>query len=242
MQAVILAGGYSTRIKHLYPNLPKALFPVGGKAFLEIYLQILIDEGFSEIILATKYLSEKIEEQMASLPKEIKNKVKIIRSSENIRTVGELVELSPMLNQKFFVFFCDILFKGILKKAFEEFDNKNFSACSLVSKDYYGMFENMEELIDEKNKKVLKFEPYIFSREEGWLDVGHLFDKSIIQKLNEYPPTEEHINKNIYPRLIAENKLTYYKVGPIFDIGTERTYSLTNEIYKEKGLDALNIF
>ena len=39
--AIVLAGGMGTRIRHLLPNLPKPLAPVGGQPFLGWVLRYL---------------------------------------------------------------------------------------------------------------------------------------------------------------------------------------------------------
>lgn len=60
--AVILAGGYGTRVKHLLPNIPKPMAPVAGKPFLEWIVRYLRQQGITQGILSTGYLGEVIEE------------------------------------------------------------------------------------------------------------------------------------------------------------------------------------
>ncbi|WP_338844821.1 nucleotidyltransferase family protein [Massilia sp. W12] len=60
MEAIILAGGLGTRLRHLVPDLPKPMAVVGGKPFLEIVLQRLAAAGFEHIVLSIGYMSEKI--------------------------------------------------------------------------------------------------------------------------------------------------------------------------------------
>jgi D-glycero-alpha-D-manno-heptose 1-phosphate guanylyltransferase len=65
--AVILAGGYGTRVQHLLPNLPKPMAPVAGKPFLEWVVRYLSRQGVSKIILSTGYLGEAIAAHFNSL-------------------------------------------------------------------------------------------------------------------------------------------------------------------------------
>jgi len=60
MKVFILAGGEGTRIKSRFPDLPKALIPVHGKAFLEWQLELLIGQGFRSFVLCVGYRSEQI--------------------------------------------------------------------------------------------------------------------------------------------------------------------------------------
>jgi mannose-1-phosphate guanylyltransferase len=56
----ILAGGKGTRIRSLFPDIPKPLIPIQGKPFLEWQIQLLVQQGFQNFVLCTGYLAEQI--------------------------------------------------------------------------------------------------------------------------------------------------------------------------------------
>lgn len=60
MEAVILAGGFGTRLRPVVPDLPKPMAPVAGRPFLEILLSMLSKKGFTRIVLSLGFMSEKI--------------------------------------------------------------------------------------------------------------------------------------------------------------------------------------
>ncbi len=62
MEAIILAGGFGTRLKPCVDNLPKPLAPIGGKPFLHYLLDYLYANGIHRAIISTGYLAEYIEE------------------------------------------------------------------------------------------------------------------------------------------------------------------------------------
>jgi len=62
MEAIILAGGFGTRLRQVVPDLPKPMAPVAGRPFLEILLTSLARKGFSRVVLSLGYLSEKVVE------------------------------------------------------------------------------------------------------------------------------------------------------------------------------------
>ena len=64
--AVILAGGFGTRLSHVVSDVPKPMAPVYGKPFLCYLLDRLIDAGIRRIILATGYKHECIESYFGS--------------------------------------------------------------------------------------------------------------------------------------------------------------------------------
>lgn len=61
-EAIILAGGRGTRLQPLVSDVPKPLAPVAGRPFLAWVLDHLAANGIRRTILATGYMSEKIEQ------------------------------------------------------------------------------------------------------------------------------------------------------------------------------------
>lgn len=57
-EAVILAGGFGTRLAHVLGNVPKPMAPVSGRPFLTYLLDNLQDAGVERAILATGYMHD----------------------------------------------------------------------------------------------------------------------------------------------------------------------------------------
>ena len=60
-QAIILAGGFGTRLREVVADLPKPLAPVAGRPFLVWLLDSLASEGLRHVVLATGYMADAIE-------------------------------------------------------------------------------------------------------------------------------------------------------------------------------------
>jgi D-glycero-alpha-D-manno-heptose 1-phosphate guanylyltransferase len=60
MQAIVLAGGFGTRLRQVVSHVPKPMAPVAGRPFLEILLSSLADKGFDRVILSVGFMAEKI--------------------------------------------------------------------------------------------------------------------------------------------------------------------------------------
>ncbi len=55
MQAIVLAGGFGTRLKSEVPDLPKPMAPVGGVPFLDHLLRFWIRQGVDEFVLSVHH-------------------------------------------------------------------------------------------------------------------------------------------------------------------------------------------
>lgn len=60
LEAIILAGGFGTRLRESVPNLPKPMAPIGERPFLEILLESLASKGFDRIVLSLGYMADKV--------------------------------------------------------------------------------------------------------------------------------------------------------------------------------------
>jgi D-glycero-alpha-D-manno-heptose 1-phosphate guanylyltransferase len=60
MEAIILAGGLGTRLRHIVRELPKPMAPVAGRPFLEILLASLAQKGFTRVVLSLGYMADKV--------------------------------------------------------------------------------------------------------------------------------------------------------------------------------------
>jgi NDP-sugar pyrophosphorylase family protein len=60
-RAIILAGGYGTRLRPYTTVLPKPLMPVGDRPVLDIVVRQLVAQGFDRITMSTGHLAELIE-------------------------------------------------------------------------------------------------------------------------------------------------------------------------------------
>ena len=68
MQLVILAGGIATRMKPLSERLPKSLFPVAGRPFLDWQLELVARGGATRVLLAAAHMSEAIAAHLQATP------------------------------------------------------------------------------------------------------------------------------------------------------------------------------
>jgi len=59
-EAIILAGGFGTRLREVVADVPKPMAPVNGNPFLDYLLRYLKHYGIERVVLSVGHLSEKI--------------------------------------------------------------------------------------------------------------------------------------------------------------------------------------
>lgn len=62
MQAIILAGGYGTRLRSVVSDVPKPMAPIRCKPFLAYLLDRLVSHGFTKVVLAVGYQYQMIQD------------------------------------------------------------------------------------------------------------------------------------------------------------------------------------
>jgi len=60
MEAIVLAGGFGTRLRQVVQDRPKPMALVGGRPFLEILLESLGSKGFNRVVLSLGYMADKV--------------------------------------------------------------------------------------------------------------------------------------------------------------------------------------
>ena len=108
MKTMILAAGRGERLRPLTDEIPKPLIKVAGKSLIEYHLLNLASAGFTEIVINTAWLADKIHESLAGGSR---YGVSIQYSNEGsaLETAGGIINaLSLLGNEPFLVVNGDI--------------------------------------------------------------------------------------------------------------------------------------
>ncbi len=62
VQAVVMAGGFGTRLRPLTNDMPKPMLPVGGRPLMELIIDQLRSSGIQQVHIATHHKADKIVE------------------------------------------------------------------------------------------------------------------------------------------------------------------------------------
>jgi D-glycero-alpha-D-manno-heptose 1-phosphate guanylyltransferase len=66
MEAIVLAGGFGTRLHKVVADVPKPMAPIAGRPFLEILLSSLSRKGFSRVVLSLGFKAKLISDFFGS--------------------------------------------------------------------------------------------------------------------------------------------------------------------------------
>jgi dTDP-glucose pyrophosphorylase/CBS domain-containing protein len=89
LRAIVMAGGYGTRLRPLTESLPKPMLPVGSKPLLELIVNQLREAGIKHVNVATHYRGEMISEHFKN-GEEFGVEINYVREDEPLGTAGAL--------------------------------------------------------------------------------------------------------------------------------------------------------
>lgn len=107
LQAVVMAGGFGSRLHPLTETVPKPMLPVGGRPLIEHIVTSLSGAGIRQVSIATHYLAEQITEHFGD-GERFGVDVRYVPEERLLGTVGA-VALLPDLDTPMLVINGDIL-------------------------------------------------------------------------------------------------------------------------------------
>ncbi len=114
-EAIILAGGFGTRLREAVPDLPKPMAPIADKPFLAWQLDYLIQCGVSRFIFSVGYKAEAIRNYFGS--EYAGASIIYVEEAEPLGTGGALqLALSEAQQERVFVFNGDTLCEANLQQ------------------------------------------------------------------------------------------------------------------------------
>ena len=243
MKALILVGGFGTRLRPLTLTVPKPLVDFCNLPILCHQIQALAAAGVNEVILAINYQPEVMMKELKNL--EEKYKIKITCSLENepmgtagpIRLAKELI-LNDNPTGLLFVFNSDVICHYPLDKMIDFHKSHGGEGTIMVTEvedpTKYGVV-----VADEKNK-IERFveKPKVFISNK--INAGlYLFNTSIIDRIENRPTS---IEREIFPKMAEEQKI-YQMVLPGYwmDIGQPKDYLSGQTMYLDSQKDVAGV-
>jgi N-acetyl-alpha-D-muramate 1-phosphate uridylyltransferase len=117
MKAMILAAGRGERLRPLTDETPKPLLPVAGSSLIEYHLKNLADAGFTEVVINTAWLAEKIHQHLGD-GKSYGVSIRYSDEGQALETAGGIINALPLLGDDPFLvvngdIWCDFNFSEL---------------------------------------------------------------------------------------------------------------------------------
>ena len=232
-EAIILAGGFGTRLRDAIPDLPKCMAPVNGRPFLFYVINYLRSQGIEKFIFSLGYKHEVISEYLQTDFPTLD--FQCLVEKEPLGTGGAILASCYKASEKtVLVVNGDTIFKVDLEKAFADHLEHN-SDCTLLLKpmetfDRYGVVElNEDDSIKSFEEK--KFYKY------GLIN-GGVYLLNTEQFLAEELPGKFSFEKDYLEKYFETRKIYGSVQDEYFiDIGIPEDYFRAQQELKQAPLD-----
>lgn len=220
MEAIVLAGGYGTRLGELTRETPKPMLPVGDRPFLYYVLQYLATQRVSRVVLSVGHLSERIYayfgDHACGMPLEY------CREEKPLGTAGGLrLAMERCADSEFLAVNGDTLAMVDLAAMWHQHHQHQalatLAACPVQDTSRYGA------VIHDGKGQVTGFAEK-GRRGNGDINAGiYIFQKQALAKITPDRPVS--LEEKVLPELAADGRL-YAFVSELYfiDIGVVEDY------------------
>jgi NDP-sugar pyrophosphorylase family protein len=200
MQALVLVGGFGTRMRPLTFRVPKAMLPIAHIPFIERFVEYLEANGITHIVFAMGYLPDPIKDYMSGTKR--KAELSFVVEDRPLDTGGAIKNAEPLLGERFFVFNGDLLTTIPLSPLLSAHEQKNalitIAMTPVDDPSRYGVIVTDE---DGRVKAFIEKPP----REEApsnLINAGiYIYEREV---LDHIPPKEPYsVERGLYPKLLS---------------------------------------
>lgn len=214
-QAVILAGGEGVRLRPLTYSIPKPMVLVNNRPYLEYLIDLLKQNGISEIVLLLGYLSEKVIGHFGD-GSDFGVKIKYSIGDVSFETGKRIKDAQRHLRERFLLMYCDNYWPLNLARLAEFHQRRHTEATVTVYSNKDGITRN--NIYVDESGLVLKYDKSRKDQGLNGVEIGFfIIDNKVLSLL---PDTNFSFEKEILPKLIEKRRLSgfltdlrYYSIG-----------------------------
>jgi D-glycero-alpha-D-manno-heptose 1-phosphate guanylyltransferase len=216
LEAIILAGGFGTRLQQVVSDLPKSMAQVNGRPFIEYLLNYLRGQGITKFIFSVGYKKETIE---AHLGEQFKNiPIEYAIEQEPLGTGGGIMNAFQMVEgNSAFVLNGDSMFRMGMS-ALSQLHTENNADITLALR-FLEETERFGSVKINGDKRITGFSEKGSESGPGYINGGiYLINKSYLFTQNF--PEKFSIEKDCFERYCQESRFFGFpSKGYFLDIG-----------------------
>jgi D-glycero-alpha-D-manno-heptose 1-phosphate guanylyltransferase len=225
-EAVILAGGFGTRLSSVISDMPKVMAPVNGRPFLDYQLAYLAFSGIKRVIMAVGYKHEMIMQHYGDRFGNIRIEYSIeqepLGTGGAVKQAFKIAQNSPVL-----VLNGDTFFEIDLSKFHDFYRRRDAKIIMAIREvDDVGRFGAVEV---EWDGQITRFHEKSDMRDKGKINGGiYLIDKNFF--LNLDLPNKFSLEKDFFEKIYKQQSIYAMTCRRYFiDIGVPDEYARTKD-------------
>lgn len=229
--AIVLAGGQGTRIRHLYPDVPKPMVPAAGLPFLEWVLRWLGEQGIERSVVSLGHLAGVVEDYLRRRPPD-RLRIRSTREPQALGTGGAVAWAASELGDCEFIAVVngDSLLLADLAPAWRMFDNDTVDGVIVgLETDDAARYGRLQV---DATGRLLRFAEK--QPGSGLINGGiYLFRRSLIDRFPRRRPLS--METDVFPALLAGGaRLAVCACrAPFLDIGTPESVSQADHFIQQ---------
>lgn len=225
IDVILLCGGRGERLRPVIKDRSKVLAEVGGKAFLDIIIENLLQYGLKRIILSVGYLKEQIISHFESHPNyklEFSEEETPLGTGGAVKKAESLVKSSP-----FFVINGDSICKVDLRN-FIDFHREKKALVSMVL-THSETAQDYGNVTIDNSQRITGFSEKIAGGDDSLINAGaYLMQRDIFS----YMPDRQSfsLEYDFFPKIIEEKCYGFLSKNELIDIGTPERYEIAKQV------------
>lgn len=235
MKAVIMAGGRGTRLASVARDIPKPMVPVGGMPVLEFELQMLREQGFTDILMTVGHLGSVIMDYFGdgsgispATGKPFGIHIEYFVEEQPLGNAGALLLLRDQLTEDFLLLNGDVVFNVDLRRMADFHREKGALATLFVHPNSHPYDSAL--LLEDANGAVARWLTKEEPRPEYYHNIVnaglHILSRQVIDDLlAALPPCEGprklDLDRQVLRPLAGTGRmLCYHSPEYVKDMGT----------------------
>jgi D-glycero-alpha-D-manno-heptose 1-phosphate guanylyltransferase len=229
--AIILAGGFGTRLQSVVSDVPKPMAPVNGEPFLNYQLLYLKHYGVKNIILSVGHLHEKIENYYGTDFKELN--ISYVVEKQALGTGGGIRLALEHCNAEYVLALNGDSFFGINLQDFckQHCDEKATFSLALRRVEDASRYGT---ILTNNLHNVISFKEKSGKQEAGTINAGmYILNKNVFL---EHTPSGQNfsIEKDFFETKTSQLAIKGFEAeGYFIDIGIPEDYNKAQSDFKE---------
>ena len=231
-KAVLLVGGFGTRLRAVVPSVPKPLAMVGDIPFLELLVRQLRNQGIRRLVLCTGYLADQIEGEFGD-GESLGVAIEYSKESQPLGTGGALKLAQRYLEgmPDFIVMNGDSFLEIDLHQLMQfHRSHGGLTTMAVVPVENAGRYGTVR--IDSGNR-ITEFCEKTGSDAPGLINAGvYVFSRVFLEHIPDGPVSLE---KDVFPNVLERGVYAAEQNGMFIDIGTPVDYARAQQLFDRLG-------